>query len=273
MNRFDAGARGAAALLAAALVACTTTVTTSVAPAPDSATVTTVQQPDDVDLKRRANARLQLAAAYFGDAQYKTALEEVKRALDAEPKMAEAFNLRGLIYAAIGEDALAEESFRRALELNPRDADAMHNFGWYLCMRKRYPEAQAMFVDALAQPRYRDITRTMLAQGVCEARSGQLDQAERTLMRAYGGDPTNSAIALNLAEVLFQRGDYERARFYIRRANTPPQNASAQSLWLAARIEARAGNLSAANDIAQQLVNRYPKSNEAAEYQLGKLRD
>ena len=113
----------------------------------------------------------------------------------------------------------------------------------------------------------------MLAQGVCEARAGQLAEAERTLMRAYGADPTSQAIALNLAEVLFQRADYERARFYIRRANNPPQGASAQSLWLAARIEARAGNLAAANDIAQQLVSRFPKSNEAAEYQLGRLRD
>lgn len=272
-RRRDGPARLLAALGAAGLAACTTTVTTNVAPVTDSATVTTVQAPDDTDLKRRANARLQLAAAYFGDAQYKTALEEVKRALDAEPRMPEAFNLRGLIYAALGEDALAAESFRRALELSPRDADVMHNYGWFLCMQKRYAEAQAQFVEALAQPRYRDATRTMLAQGVCEARAGQLAEAERTLMRAYGADPTSQAIALNLAEVLFQRADYERARFYIRRANNPPQGASAQSLWLAARIEARAGNLAAANDIAQQLVSRFPKSNEAAEYQLGRLRD
>lgn len=265
--------RAGAMLVTTWLAACTTTVTTNVAPVTDGNTVTTVQQPDDADLKRRASARLQLASAYFADGKYQTALDELKRALEADPKMAEAYNLRGLSYAALGEDARAEENFRRALELSPRDADVMHNYGWYLCLRKRYAEAQAWFVEALAQPRYRDVSRTMLAQGVCEARAGQLAEAERTLMRAYGGDPTNGAIALNLAEVLFQRGDYERARFYVRRANTPPQNASAQSLWLAARIEARAGNLPAANDIAQQLVSRFPKSNEAAEYQLGKLRD
>lgn len=264
----------AAWLLAAGLAACTsTTTTTTVGPVNDTATAAKPQAPDESDLRRRATVRLQLAAAYFADGQYKTALEEVKRALDAEPKMAEAYNLRGLIYAALGEDALAVESFRRSLELSPRDGDVMHNYGWYLCMNKRYDEAQALFADALAQPRYRDTTRTMLAQGVCQARAGQLAEAERTLQRAYALDPTNGAIALNLAEVLFQRGEFERARFYIRRANTPPQNATAQSLWLAARIEAKSGNAAAATEIAQQLVSRFPKSIQAADYQLGKLRD
>ena len=264
---------GLPALAVVALAACTSTVTTTVAPSDDTTTVATVQTPDGAEMHRRAETRLQLAAAYFSDAQYKTALEEVKRAIEAEPKMAAAYNLRGLIYAALGEDAQAEDSFRRALDLSPNDGSVMHNYGWFLCLNRRYPEAQALFVDALAQPRYRDTTRTMLAQGVCEARAGNLADAERTLHRAFSLDPTNGAISLNLAEVLFQRGDYERARFYIRRANTPPQNASAQSLWLAARIEARSGNMASANDIAQQLVSRYPKSTQAADYQLGKLRE
>ena len=265
--------RAAALLLVAALAACTSTVTTSVGPVSDTAAVAKAQTPDESDLRRRAGVRLQLASAYFADGQYQTALEEVKRALDAEPKMAEAYNLRGLIYAALGETAPAEESFKRALELSPRDGDVMHNYGWFLCLNRRYPEAQALFVDALAQPRYRDTTRTMLAQGVCEARAGQLVEAERTLQRAYAIEPTSGAIALTLAEVLFRRGEYERARVYSRRANTPPQSATAQSLWLAARIEAKAGNPAAANDIGQQLVSRFPKSNQAADYQLGKLRD
>jgi len=267
------GRRVATAVLALLLAACTSTVTTNVGPVSETAAPAKEKAPDEADLRRRAAVRLQLASAYFADGQYQTALEEVKRALDADPKLAEAYNLRGLIYAAQGETAPAEDSFKRALELSPRDGDVMHNYGWFLCLNKRYAEAQALFVDALAQPKYRDTTRTMLAQGVCEARAGQLAEAERTLQRAYALEPTSTAIALNLAEVLFQRGEFERARFYVRRANTPPQNATAQSLWLAARIEAKAGNMAAANDIAQQLVSRFPKSNQAADYQLGRLRD
>ena len=228
---------------------------------------------DQTDASRRANVRLQLASAYFGDGQLTTALDEVKQAIVADPKMSEAFNLRGLIYAGLGDDALAEDSFRRALQLAPRDGDVMHNYGWFLCMQKRYAEASAQFQQALAQPQYRGATRTLLAQGVCESRDGRLADAEGTLLRAYALDASNPAIALNLSEVLLQRGEYERARFYIRRVNASPQQATAQTLWLAARIEYRGGNVQVANDIGQQLLSRFPKSPEAAAFQQGRLNE
>ena len=80
---------------------------------------------------------------------------------------------------ALGEPKLAEESFQRALQLNPRDGDAKHNFGWFLCQQRRYAEADAEFAGALALPQYRDVQRTLLAQGICQARAGQLAEAER----------------------------------------------------------------------------------------------
>ena len=96
-----------------------------------------------------------------------TALDQVKLAIAADPLYGEAFNLRGLIYANLGDEPLAEESFRRALQLNPRDADTMHNYGWFLCQQKRYAESNALFSQALAVPQYRGAARTLLAQGVC----------------------------------------------------------------------------------------------------------
>ena len=78
----------------------------------------------------------------------------------------------------------------------------------------------------------RHLTRTLLAQGVCQARAGQNADAERTLMRAYELDATNPVVAVNLSEVLLRRGEYERARFYVRRVNSLPDvaNASRSSL-------------------------------------------
>jgi len=259
-------------LFAWGIVACSSTTTTTVMPVSDVAK-DRITASDQSEASRRANVRLQLASAYFGDGQLTTALDEVKQAIAADPKMSEAFNLRGLIYAGLGDPGLAEDSFRRALQLAPRDADVMQNYGWFLCIQKRYPEATAQFEQALAQPQNRDITRTLLAQGVCEARAGQLPEAERTLLRAYALDAANPAIALNLSEVLFQRGEYERARFYIRRVNASPQQSTAQTLWLAARIEFRGGNVQVANEIGQQLLSRYPKSPEASAFQQGRFNE
>lgn len=228
---------------------------------------------DETAASRRASLRLELAAAYFGRGQMTTALDEVKKSIAANPNVAAAFGLRGLIYANLGDYQLAEESFRRAMQLDPKDADVMQNFGWYLCQRERYAEADALFVRALTVPQYQDTTRTLLAQGVCQARAGKTDEAERTLVRAYALDPKNPAIAVNLSEVLYRKGELERARFYIRRVNAEPSLVGAQTLWLAARIEHKMGNAQGAADFGEQLRNRFPESPEATAWAEGRFNE
>lgn len=260
-------ARGflAAICVAVLLAACTTTSRSIPAnESPDRITAS-----DEPDPQRRARARMELASAYFGRGQLTTALDQVKLAIAADPLYGEAFNLRGLIYASLGEQTLAEESFKRALQLNARDADAMHNYGWYLCQLKRYPEASVLFGQALAIPQYRGTVRTLLAQGVCQAYAGQLADAEASLSRAYELDPSSPFTATNLSEVLYRRGEYERARFYVRRVNAQTDIANAQTLWLAARIEAKLGNRQGASEFGAQLRNRFPDSREAGLFARG----
>jgi type IV pilus assembly protein PilF len=226
---------------------------------------------DTTDVERRARVRMELAAAYFGRGQWTTALDEVKLALQAQPNLGEAYNLRGLIYASMGEPGLAEESFRHALQVNPRDADVMHNYGWFLCQTRRFAEADQQFNAALAVPNYRESVRTYMAMGACQARNNQLDQAERSLQKSYELDPANPTTALNLAEVLYRRGDFERARFYVRRVNAVEQFVSAQTLWLAARIENKLGQSSQVRTLGAQLSNRFPQSAEALLYEKGRF--
>jgi type IV pilus assembly protein PilF len=224
---------------------------------------------DQTELERRARVRLELASAYFGRGQTETALDEVKQALALQPELHEAHNLRGLIYSRMNEPRLADESFRRALQLRASDADTLHNYGWFLCQQNRHGEAQAMFQQALAQPNYRDMARTLLAQGVCQARAGQLPDAERTLVRAWELDPSNPFTAVNLTEVLYRRGEFERARFYIRRVNQNPDLSSAQTLWMAARIENKLGNKIGVNDFGRQLRQRFPQAAETQAFERG----
>jgi type IV pilus assembly protein PilF len=218
---------------------------------------------DEAEPQKRARARMELASAYFGRGQMNTALDQVKIAIAADPQYGEAYNLRGLIYANLGETALAEESFKRALQLNPRDADAMHNYGWYLCQQRRYGESNAMFGQALSMTQYRGTARTLIARGVCQAHAGQLVDAEASLTRAYELDPASPFAATNLSEVLYRRGEFERARFYVRRVNAQKDVSNAQTLWLAARIEMKLGNRQGASEFGAQLRSRFPDSREA----------
>ena len=225
-----------------------------------------VTESDEPDNARRARVRLELASAYFGRGQMNVALDEVKLALAADPNLGPAFNLRGLIYGSMGEHALAEDSFKRALQLNASDVDTMQNFGWYLCQRQRYADADVLFRQALVSPQNQDISRTLLTQGICQARAGDLPAAEATLQRAYEIDSGNASIAVNLAEVLYRRGDYERARFQMRRINAVREIANPQTLWLAMRIERKLGNTQGLASLGQQLRDRFPESAQAKLY-------
>ena len=241
--------------------------TTAATPANESKDRITAS--DEPDAQKRARARMELASAYFGQGQMSTALDQVKLAIVADPLYGEAFNLRGLIYANLGDTVLAEESFKRALQINARDADTMHNYGYYLCQQKRYAESNALFSQALAVPQYTGAARTLLTQGVCLAYAGQLAESEAALSRAYELDPSSPFTATNLAEVLYRRGDFERARFYIRRVNALPEVSNAQTLWLAARIEHRLGNWQGTTEFGRQLTNRFPQSREASSFSRG----
>ncbi len=222
---------------------------------------------------RRSRVRLELAALYFNRGQYNTALDELKLALTANPDIPEAHGLSGLIYASLGNAAVAEQSFKRALDLNPADGDTMHNYGWFQCQQRRYAEADATFQRTAALPNVGELPRTLLARGVCQARDGRWADAERTLSRAYELDPSNPATAFNLSDVLLRRGELERARFYVRRINQVPEAVTAQSLWLAARIERRMGNEVGVREFGRQLRERYPQSPETLQLDRDRFED
>ena len=177
---------------------------------------------DEPDARKRARIRMELAVGYFEQGQTNVALDELKQVIANDPTFPDAYNLRGLIYMRLNDMRQAEESFRRAVSLSPRDSNAQHNYGWLLCQQKRYSDALAQFSAAMAVPNYRDTAKTLMTQGVCQIQAGQRAEAERTLIQAYEIDAGNPVIGYNLASLLAQRNDYARAQFFIRRVNNSP---------------------------------------------------
>ncbi|PPE67660.1 type IV pilus biogenesis/stability protein PilW [Caldimonas caldifontis] len=228
---------------------------------------------DETEVQRRARIRFDLAVAYYAQGQHATALAEIRQALALQPNLPGAHNLAGLIHSALGQDPQAEESFRIAMQQDGADANAIHNYGWFLCQRRRYAEAFTQFNRAIELPTYREVPRTLVAKGVCQANAGLLAEAEKTLSRAYQMDTGNPVAAMNLALVLYRQGEYERARFYVRRVNAVPELVNAETLWLAARIEHRLGNRGGVNEFGRELLQRFPQSREAANFERGRFDD
>src|SRR6478735_3533505 len=113
-----------------------------------------VTESDETEAHRRARIRMELATGYFEQGKTNVALDELKQVVASDPTYSDAYNLRGLIYMRLNDFGQAEESFRRAVALNPRDSNAQHNYGWLLCQQGRYDDAQRAFDAAMSNTQY-----------------------------------------------------------------------------------------------------------------------
>jgi type IV pilus assembly protein PilF len=227
-----------------------------------------VTDSDEPEARKRARIRLELAVGYFEQGQTTIALDELKQSIASDPTYSEAYSLRGLIYMRLNDFRFAEESFKKALLISPQDSSVMHNLGWLLCQQARYPESQQYFSQALLNVQYGERSKTFRAQGLCQARAGLKADAELSLLKSYEFDAGNPITAYNLAILLFQRNDFARAQFYVRRLNNS-ELANAESLWLGVKVERSLENRDAVLQLASQLVKRFPQSREAGAYQRG----
>jgi type IV pilus assembly protein PilF len=252
---------GAAGALMLALAGCASPSAGDVGSSRDIIT-----ESDEPDARKRARIRMELAVGYFEQGQTNVALDELKQVIASDPTFPDAYNLRGLIYMRLNDVRQAEDSFRRAVTLSPRDPNVQHNYGWLLCQQARYDESQRAFDAAMSDPAYVGRAKTLMAQGVCQARAGRDAEAERSLARSYELDAGNPITGYTLAGLLYKRGDYARAQFYIRRLNNTDM-ANSETLWLGIKVERRLNDQIAANQLGEQLRKRFSQSREAGAYE------
>jgi type IV pilus assembly protein PilF len=259
----QAGRLAASVLLLALLSACAGTG----APTRELKTAS-----DQTASEKRAGIRLQLAIGYFQDGKNAIALDEVKQAIAADPDYSDAYGVRALIYSAMGETALADENYRHALRLAPRNPDLANNYGLFLCEAGARPaEAMTYFESALANRTYASPVKAMINAGNCSLKLKNIDAAERYLLDALRYDPDQPATNAGLARVYFERRDYTRAGFFINRLTETAKldTLSADVLWLAIRVKRQLGDRSLEASLAAQLRKRFPGSPEYAAFESG----
>lgn len=222
------------------------------------------------DARNRAKLHTELASLYYSRGNMGVALEELRVAVAADAAYAPAHGMFGVVYQELKENRLAEESFERALRLAPADPDINHNFGLFLCQSQREQDSIRYFMNAVSNPLYATPWRSYAAAGQCTMRTNNLKQAEDFLQRALKMDPDDPTATLQMGQVRFRQGALGDARRYVSRFNKLA-NPTAESLWLALRIERRLGQRIAETSYANQLRRRFPGSPEYQALQRGEF--
>ncbi|MGD9945627.1 MAG: type IV pilus biogenesis/stability protein PilW [Burkholderiaceae bacterium] len=227
---------------------------------------------EESDTRRRARIRLELGASYYQQGNIPVALEELRQALQIDPTYAAAYGVLGLIYMDLGDRDRAEDAFQRGLKLRPTDPDLNNGYGWFLCNTGREKRAIEFFQKALANPLYATPAKPLHNAGICLLKSGDEAAAEAYFLRSFQVDPMNAVAMYNLGELFLKRRDAERARFYAQRLIST-YDPTAQTLWLALRVERTLGNRDAEASLATQLRRRFPESREANLLASGRFSD
>ncbi len=219
--------------------------------------------------RQRARAFTDLASAYFVRAQYKIALDELRKAITADSRYGPAYNIYGQVYMELAEDKLAEENFRRAIELDRNDSTARSNYGWFLCTRGRYDEGLDQFGLALRNPLYTQPEQAMANAGLCAEKKGDFKLAEANLLKSLKLQPDNANTVLKLAGLYFRQGRLQEAQRQLgRHAELAPP--TAESLWLGVRLERKLGDRAQEAAYGLQLRKRFADSEETRLLLMGR---
>jgi type IV pilus assembly protein PilF len=226
---------------------------------------------DATAAQKRAQIRMQLAVGYYEQGQLPVALDEIKKAIVADPDYADAYGVRALIYMGMGETVLADDNFKRALQLAPGNPDIANNYGSFLCQNGRVAESFRWFDAALASRQYASPAKALNNAGSCALKGKDLDRAEKYLLRALQLAPDQPSANANLARVYYERGDDARANFFITRLGkiARADSLTADVLWLAIKVQHRLGDEGAEQQWATQLRRHHVTSPEYAAYQRG----
>ncbi|OYY93107.1 MAG: type IV pilus biogenesis/stability protein PilW [Hydrogenophilales bacterium 28-61-23] len=213
-----------------------------------------------------ARLHTELAAGYFARAQYAVALQELRKALDADNNYAPAYSILGVVHAELREDKDAETHYRRAVELSPNYSEAHNNFGLFLCKRGRPAEALKHFEAALANPLYATPEMALANAGNCALEKGDLAQAELYFGRSLKRVSNQTAALLGMADLHSRQGRWLAARSVLRQLGAQFGDLAelgAQALWLGVRAERQLGDREAEANYGAQLRRRYPESMQA----------
>jgi type IV pilus assembly protein PilF len=220
--------------------------------------------------RERARIHTELAGSYYQRGNLGVALSEARIAIAADSGYAPAYNLLGLVYGDLRETSLAEEAFERSLKINPSDPDANHNYAWFLCENKREEESIRYFLLAVRYPLYTTPQKSYTMAATCALRTGNEKDAYEYLERALRLDPNYTPALINLAQLKYRRGELDAARTLVARYNKLAEP-TAESLWLAVRIERKLGDSSTTTSYANQLRRRFPGSKEYQDLQKGRF--
>ncbi|MBY0345629.1 MAG: tetratricopeptide repeat protein [Neisseriaceae bacterium] len=211
-----------------------------------------------------AEVQARLAFEYLKLNDLTNALNAAKKAEVADDRYNLGLLSMALIYAYGGENQKAEQYFKRALALDKKDGDVNTQYGWFLCQKLNQPENAIPYFDtAISNTFYNNGQITQFQKAQCYRKVGRNDEALNLLNRLAIQNPNQPEILREMVLVSIEQLQPNKAQSYYERYAKTINEVNPADLWLAIRLSKLTNDRQEAEQLSQELIRRFPKSQEA----------
>jgi type IV pilus assembly protein PilF len=212
--------------------------------------------------KDAAAYNVQLGLDYLNQGDLQRAKDKLDKALTQNPDNPDVHSARATLFEAMHEIPKADDEFRTALRLAPKDPRIQNNYAVYLCQTGRTDEGVKTFMQAANNPLYATPEAAYTNAGVCLRAAKRDDEARAEFNAALQVRPNSGEAAYQLATLDFDHGQLTAARSRID-TYIGTYDATADLLLLGVRVARKQCDGLAAQRFARRLQLDYPGSDQA----------
>ena len=213
--------------------------------------------------RKAAEYHAQLGIGYLQRNRLVLAKEYLDKAIKHNKNSPTAQHYYALLQERLGNDKLAGEYFSKAMRKDAENPELLNNYGSFLCKVGALEKAQSAFMAAAKNPLYKTPEFAYTNAGICLKRKGEATQAEAYLRKALSLRADFPSALFHMAELSHQQNENAKAQAFLYRytehiPDTP------ETLLLCYNINVDLRDDVAAQKCADQLLAKFPRSNEAS---------
>jgi tetratricopeptide (TPR) repeat protein len=186
--------------------------------------------------------------------QLEAAIAEHEKAVQEDPKLAQAHANLIALYARVDRAGDAEKAYRATVQINPNLPQSHYDYGVFLVSRERYREAEAAFRKALeSSPSYAEAHSNL---GAMLERQGKSEEAIQHYRAAIDNKPNYRQAHFQLGRLLLMKKKPGEAIAQLSQTLTPEDGDTPRFMYTLGAAYAEAGDYTSAGRYLREAGQR-----------------